>query len=79
MADLVACEMSYHTAVADYEIGLARARLDLAGRSSPTVGTTQSASAWIWHSSQAERAHDHLCGGGKGGGTEPMSLDYRHR
>jgi hypothetical protein len=28
--------MSYYTAVADYEIGLARSRLELAGRSSPT-------------------------------------------
>jgi hypothetical protein len=28
--------MSYHTAVADYEIGLAKSRLELAGRSSPT-------------------------------------------
>jgi hypothetical protein len=28
--------MSYYTAVADYEIGLAKSRLELAGRSSPT-------------------------------------------
>jgi uncharacterized coiled-coil protein SlyX len=34
--ELVLCEMSYHTAVADYEIGLAKSRLELAGRSSPT-------------------------------------------
>ena len=34
--ELVSCEMSYHTAVAEYEIGLAKSRLELAGRSSPT-------------------------------------------
>lgn len=34
--DLVECEAKYHLAVAQYEIGLAKARLDLAGRSSPT-------------------------------------------
>jgi hypothetical protein len=28
--------MSFYTAVADYEIGLAKSRLELAGRSSPT-------------------------------------------
>jgi hypothetical protein len=28
--------MSYYIAVADYEIGLAKSRLELAGRSSPT-------------------------------------------
>ena len=35
-ADLVTCEMTYHTAVAEYEIGLAKSRLELAGRSSPS-------------------------------------------
>jgi len=30
--ELVSCEMSYHTAVAEYEIGLAKSRLELAGR-----------------------------------------------
>lgn len=34
--ELVACETSYYTAVAQYEIGLARSRLELAGKSSPT-------------------------------------------
>ncbi len=34
--ELVSCEMSFLTAVADYEIGLAKSRLELAGRSSPT-------------------------------------------
>jgi hypothetical protein len=34
--DLVECETKYHLAVAQYEIGLAKSRLELAGRSSPT-------------------------------------------
>lgn len=35
-AELVECEMKYHIAVAEYEIGLAKSRLELAGRSSPS-------------------------------------------
>lgn len=34
--ELVECEMKYHIATAEYEIGLAKSRLELAGRSSPT-------------------------------------------
>lgn len=33
--ELVSCEATYHRAVAEYEIGLARSRLELAGKSSP--------------------------------------------
>lgn len=32
--ELVECEMSYYTAIAEYEIGLAKSRLELAGRTS---------------------------------------------
>lgn len=34
--DLVEAEMNYHTSIAEYEIGMAKSRLELAGRSSPT-------------------------------------------
>ena len=34
--ELVDCEMTYYQAVADYEIGLAKSRLELAGRTSAT-------------------------------------------
>lgn len=34
--DLVETEMKYHNTIAEYEIGMAKARLELAGRSSPT-------------------------------------------
>jgi ribosomal protein L13E len=35
-ADLVECETKYHLAVAQYEIGLAKTRLEFSGKTSPT-------------------------------------------
>ena len=47
--DLVNTESLYQQHKADYEIAMARTRLELSQKSSPT-GITQSANARIWHS-----------------------------